>query len=101
MAMKSPLKVLPEALDLRDFDAKIRSAVNSAAGRKLLVKPSQSFVTDLSFDSLRMVTLSIALEEQFGRPLLLNDWISQFSDPRELTIGSLSAYVASLLEEDE
>ena len=48
-----------------------------------------------------MAGLSLALENEFGRPLLLNDWIALADDPYRLTIGSLTDYLLEILGEDD
>jgi len=82
----------------REIEDKVRKAVLKTLGEKVELKRSDSFVSNLGFNSLRMVSLSLALEEEFSRPLLLNDWISQCDDPRLLTIESLCNYVEQVLK---
>lgn len=65
------------------------------------LKEGDSFVLDLGFDSLAMARLGLALEEQFGFPILLDSWLSSQSDPSALTVGSLRAFVVTRLEGHE
>ena len=80
-----------------EIEAKVKEAIFATLGKKLTLKDSDSFIANLGFNSLRMVSLSLALEDQFGRPLLLNEWISRCDDPRLLTVGSLATYVEEVL----
>ena len=80
-----------------EIELKVKEAVIATLGKKVELKETDSLIANLGFNSLRMVSLSLALEDQFGRPLLLNEWISQCEDPRLLTVGSLSAYVQEVL----
>jgi acyl carrier protein len=64
------------------------------------IKDSDSLVARLGYDSLRMASLAIALEDEFGRPLLLAEWISRAPDPDALTVGSLCEYIGEILEHD-
>jgi acyl carrier protein len=78
-----------------------------AAIRKTLKGPApprielhHSFVQDLGFDSMSIALLGLALEDQFGRAILLDGWIAQHSHPASLTVQSLCAYVDSALSDD-
>jgi acyl carrier protein len=64
------------------------------------IEPQHRFVDDLGYDSLGLVTLSVALEERFGVPILLDGWIGSASSPSGLTVGSLSTWIASSLAEE-
>jgi acyl carrier protein len=64
------------------------------------LSPGHSLVFDLGFDSMRMATLSIALEIEFDTVLLLNDWISSVDDPYQLTVRSLVEYLAGAFSGD-
>jgi len=79
--------------------AAIRNAALHAIPSELT--EAHSFVFDLGFDSLAMARLGLTLEEQFGFPVLLDSWLSSKSDPSELTVGSLCAFVESRLQVDE
>ena len=86
-------------LEARDnIQSKVQNAILSTLGKKVELKSEDSFVAALGFNSLRMVSLSLALEDEFGKPLLLNDWISQCDDPRNLTVGSLCEYIGVILQ---
>lgn len=76
----------------------VKKAVQKTAPRNRRVEPRHTLVTELGFDSLRLVTLSLALEETFEQPLLLNDWLACASDPSELTVASLSDFIWDLLQ---
>jgi acyl carrier protein len=77
-----------------------------AAIRETILTPREvsmkdSLVYDLGFDSMRMATLSIALEMEFDRVVLLNDWISSADDLADLTVGSLVDYMATVLSSED
>ena len=76
--------------------AAIREAMQSA--RELA--ENDRLVFDLGFDSLRIATLSIAIEEEFGAVILLNEWLSSVDDPDRLTVGSLANYLAGVTAGD-
>ena len=83
-----------------DIQAKVKVAIQTTVGKPIELKETDSLIANLGFNSLKMVSLSLALEDQFGRPLLLNEWISQCEDPRALTVGSLYGFVHEILTED-
>ena len=56
---------------------------------------------DLGFDSMKVALLALALEDQIGRPILLERWISNCAEPTGLTVESLHAYVRRVLVGDE
>lgn len=82
-------------------DAGVRKAVLETSQKKPKLKDSHRFLTDLGFDSLRMVSLSLALENEFGRPLLLNEWLGSAPDVTALTVGSLCDYVWEIVNLDD
>ena len=59
------------------------------------IRPEASLVNDLGLDSLKVVELSLGLEEKLGYPVFLPGWIAIASDPSELTVQSLAEYAAS------
>ena len=61
------------------------------------VHPRHRLVRDLNFDSLRMATLGLSLEEAFGCTILLSDWIASVDDPATLTVESLVCFIADRL----
>jgi hypothetical protein len=63
------------------------------------IEPHHRFVDDLGFDSLGIVTLSIAIEDRFGRPVLLDGWIGSVSSPSGLTVESLGRWIAESLDD--
>ena len=65
------------------------------------VAPHHRLVRDLGFDSLRMATLGLSLEDAFGCTILLNDWIASVEDPGALTVESLVCFVAERLSPDQ
>ena len=78
--------------------AKVRSALaNVLEDDDLDVRPEDHLVDDLGFDSVRVASLTIALEDEFADVLLLNDWIASASSPSELTVDSLVDYLVELL----
>lgn len=78
----------------------VRKAVAAICSSKQ-VKDKDSLVLDLGFDSLKIASLVMSLEEEFGLPILLNDWIGQVNDPTELTVGSLHEYVFQVLCDEQ
>jgi acyl carrier protein len=86
-----------------DSLAAVRAAIRGAARGPLPANldESHSFVFDLGFDSLGMLRLGVMLEEQLGRPILLDGWLSSEPDPAALTIRSLCEFLRSRLEADE
>ena len=56
-------------------------------------RPSDHLVDDLGFDSLRVATLALTLEDELGYPVLLNDWLATIGDFAELTVQSLIDYL--------
>jgi acyl carrier protein len=80
-----------------DLLTKTLRAVRSAAELDIEVDARHSFVRDLGFDSLRMATLALCLEEELGCAILLNDWIAGAEDPANLTVASLAEYVSEQL----
>lgn len=83
-----------------DVLTRVIAAIRSAATNPLPnhIDPSHSFILDLSFDSLSVVMLSLALENEFGYPILLDEWIALRSEPTGLTVGSLCDYLTARLE---
>lgn len=63
------------------------------------IEGKHRLVDDLGLDSIKVASLTIALEDEFDDILLLNDWIAAARDPRELTVESLANYVRVLLGE--
>lgn len=80
-----------------DIEDRVKATILKVMQKTVALKKSDSFVSVLGFNSLRMVSLSLALEEEFGCQLLLNDWIASAEDPRALTVGSLFDYVERVL----
>ena len=77
---------------------KVRSAVLAVLPR---VDPSRITTTalmmDVGIDSLKVIELTLALEENFGDPVSLPDWLGSVDDPRELTFGSLADFLCRTL----
>jgi acyl carrier protein len=57
------------------------------------LREDQSLVDELSFDSMAMVRLGVALEDELDRAVLLDEWLQSCDDPGKLTVGSLCAYL--------
>lgn len=77
---------------------KVRTALAEVLeNREREVRLEDHMVEDLGFDSVNMASLTIALEDEFGEVLLLNDWIAAANSPSELTVGSLVDYLVGLL----
>ena len=62
------------------------------------LQASDRLVDDLGFDSLRIATLALELEAEFGEPFLINEWIAGTDDVSRLTVGSLAEYVVASLD---
>jgi acyl carrier protein len=75
------------------ISARVYRSVEATLREPVPLADALSFVGDLGYDSLRVASLSIALETELGRPVLLNDWLAAADDPFSLTVGSLVAYV--------
>lgn len=60
------------------------------------IEPEHSLIYDLGFDSMAVAMLSIALEDQFSFPVMLDTWIAIQDGPSGLTVGSLESYMGSL-----
>jgi acyl carrier protein len=58
------------------------------------IEASHRVVDDLGYDSLGIVNLSVALEDQLGRPILLDGWIGAALAPSGLTVGSLAQWIS-------
>ncbi len=80
-----------------EIEERTRATILKVMQKTVALRKADSFVSVLGFNSLRMVSLSLALEEEFGSQLLLNDWIASADDPRDLTVGSLYDYVEKAL----
>jgi acyl carrier protein len=76
-----------------DVEQRVEKAILAAIQRSAKVNRSDSLVLSLGFDSLRVASLAIAIEDQLDRPILLNDWLASCNDPTGLTVGSLYDYV--------
>jgi 7-keto-8-aminopelargonate synthetase-like enzyme/acyl carrier protein len=74
----------------------IRGAARTPLPDKIL--ETHSIVVDLGFDSLAILRLGLTLEEQFGHPISLDDWLSSQSDAAALTVGSLCNFLRLILE---
>ena len=78
----------------------VRAIASSCGVATKRIRDSDSLVSRLGYDSLRMASLAIALEDEFARPLLLAEWIARAPDPEDLTVGSLCEYIAEILEHE-
>lgn len=84
---------------LEEVHDKVSQAVLNTLRTPVDLHDDMTFIGDLAYDSLRVASLSIALEGEFGQPILLNDWLAASDDPMSLTIGSLNAYIAEVFGE--
>jgi acyl carrier protein len=77
------------------------SAIRKTAKNALpdAILPEHSFVSDLDFDSMSISLLGLALEDEFGCAILLSGWVERQSQPADLTVGSLVAYLTEVLPE--
>ena len=80
-----------------DLSLRTCRAVAHALDVPVEVHPRHRLVRDLGFDSLRMATLGLSLEEAFGCTILLSDWIASVDDPATLTVESLVCFIADRL----
>lgn len=80
-------------------EERVRDAILASARAPiaLAIAPHHSLVDDLGFDSLGIVTLSVALEDRFCVPILLDGWIASVSSPSALTVASLTAWIDASL----
>ena len=78
----------------------VRAIATSCGIKVKRIQDSDSLVAQLGYDSLRMASLAIALEDEFGRPLLLAEWIARAADPEQLTVASLCEYIGEILEHE-
>ena len=79
---------------------KVRNAVTSVLDDgPAVIRPEHRLVEDLGFDSARIASLTIALEDEFDDVLLLNEWIASVNDPTDLTVDSLVEYLIGVLPE--
>ncbi|MEK7705234.1 MAG: acyl carrier protein [Myxococcota bacterium] len=88
------------SLARHEIEARVENAIRTSSDRQGQITREDSLVLKLGFDSLRIATLAIALEEELDRPILLNDWIATCTDPTTLTVGSLCDFVWHALERD-
>ena len=83
-----------------EVSRKVREAILDTCEDNTTIRDQDSLVLSLGFNSLKVVTLALALEKQFERPLLLNDWVGRCPDPTLLTVGSLCDYVWEVMQRD-
>ena len=88
------------SLSENEVFARVRQAVvpllpDDAARARAL--PGASLL-ELGIDSLKVVELSLALEDTFQEPVFLPDWIGTVEQPQDLTLGSLAGYIHKLLQ---
>jgi acyl carrier protein len=76
----------------------IQSVVPPGSTRKIT---ADATLTELEIDSLRVVELTLALERELDQPVFLHDWIMRVNHPRELTVGSLTEFLADTIEVEE
>lgn len=83
--------------------AAVIDAIRASARHPLpaRIEPQHRIVDDLGYDSLGIVNLSVALEEQLGRPILLDGWIGSAASPSALTVGSLSQWITACAPTEE
>lgn len=53
-------------------------------------------VMETGIDSLKVIELTLALEESIGEPISLPEWLGSVDDPRQLTFGSLTDYLCAV-----
>jgi acyl carrier protein len=79
--------------------SKVCRAVTTASEQSVVPQPHHRLIDDLGFDSLRVASLAIELEVQFGQAVLLNDWIAAAPQLSALTVQSLADHLRIHLEE--
>lgn len=82
---------------------RVLAAIRCAGGESVpsLIDSNDSLVLRLGFDSMKMVLLSVALENEFGAAIALDGWIGSHRDPGDLTVSSLCRYLEECLGVDE
>jgi acyl carrier protein len=90
--MARPEPVLDRAAVL----ARVYAAVQAVLETDVDLRPGDHLVDDLGFDSARLASLTIALENEFDEVLLLSDWIASAGSPSDLTVASLVDYLLGL-----
>lgn len=81
--------------------AKVRNALRAVVGDDCVdIRLEDHLVDDLGFDSPKVASLTIALEDEFDEVLLLNDWIAAADGPSQLTVASLVDHLTALLADD-
>jgi acyl carrier protein len=85
-----------------DYAARVVAAIRDASRAQLpeRIEPGHALVRDLGFDSMTIAMLTLALEEQFDCPILLEGWIATSGDPSSLTVSSLAEYIRGVLSEN-
>lgn len=83
---------------MQDVMVMIVRAIRAAAPGELPdeIEPGHTFLEDLGFDSLTLSVLTLELEEELGRPVLLNRWVERAQSPSGLTVASLRDYLAGV-----
>ena len=61
-----------------------RAVAKATAKAPETVLATQRLASDLDFDSLKIATLSLEIEDEFGEFVLLNEWMSTV-DPETVT----------------
>lgn len=79
-----------------DALAKVRAAISRVrpqlSPRKIV--PRASLVADLGIDSLAFAELSVALEDEFDRPVFIGDVLADIEDPGTITVAQLAQHLA-------
>src|SRR5207248_1247886 len=88
-------------LDRRTLEGRVKDAIRSVGNVPAKrVKPEATLI-ECEIDSLRVVELTLALERALDAPVFLHDWISRANHPKELTVGSLTDYLAAMLAAED
>ena len=80
-------------LSRTEIEAGVKRAVRRASDKDVCVRLSDTFAGTLEFDSLCMAALAIALEQEFQRPVALNEWYSPAPEPLRLDVASLCDFI--------
>ena len=88
---------------LGDHEERARRALRAASKDTLppAIEPHHSVVLDLGFDSLKIAMLALALEEEFGCPMMLDEWIRLHRSPGALTVASLCDFLREVVPNAE
>jgi acyl carrier protein len=82
----------PSRLSRPEIEARVKAAVRKATDRPVAVDPADTLFDSLGLDSMRMIALTLALEDEFDRPFPLKEWYS-VARGGPVTVASLCDYL--------